>query len=230
MTGAGLKKCSPRTRSGRVVAAAMAATDSALVLVARMVVGGAAASSARKIARLASRSSSAASTTSSAAGRDVVERWRVAQALEAAVDPVVGRVRVEVERGRRAARGPLRIALVTALDRGGVHVVERDPVAGLERELGDPGAHRPGPDDADRSRSRPSSDRLDRFERLAAVAAVNGCVRHWVGPKTLSRTVRREPQCGHGTRGSRSIRVRPAVGGPGGAIPAASSAARPGRR
>ena len=32
-------------------------------------------------------------------------------------------------------------------------------------------------------------------------------VRHWVGPKTFSRTVRREPQCGHGTRGSSSMSV-----------------------
>ena len=38
MSGTGLKKCMPRTRSGRAVAAAMRATDSELVFVARIVV------------------------------------------------------------------------------------------------------------------------------------------------------------------------------------------------
>ena len=42
-----------------------------------------------------------------------------------------------------------------ALDGGRVDVVDEDLVAGFERELGDPGAHRPGPDDAD------ELDRLD---------------------------------------------------------------------
>ena len=50
MSGAGLKKWSPTTRSGRLVAAAIGATDSALVFVARIVAGSATASSVRKIA------------------------------------------------------------------------------------------------------------------------------------------------------------------------------------
>ena len=36
-----------------------------------------------------------------------------------------------------------------------VDVVDQDLMAGFERQLGDPGAHRPGPDDAD------ELDRLD---------------------------------------------------------------------
>ena len=50
MTGAGLKKWRPTTRSGRAVAVAIAAIDSALVFEARIASGGAAASSAAKTA------------------------------------------------------------------------------------------------------------------------------------------------------------------------------------
>ncbi len=45
-------------------------------------------------------------------------------------------------------------------------------MTGLERDLGDPRPHRPGPDDADRPDRHPGSDELHRFERLATVAAV----------------------------------------------------------
>ena len=48
ITGAGLKKCSPRTRSGRAVASAIAAIERALVFVARIASGAAAASRTRK--------------------------------------------------------------------------------------------------------------------------------------------------------------------------------------
>jgi hypothetical protein len=47
--------------------------------------------------------------------------------------------------------------------------MEDDLVACFEGNLGDPGAHRPGPDDADDIHR---SDDLERLERLAAVAAV----------------------------------------------------------
>ena len=148
MTGAGLKKCSPSTRSGRDVTAAMSATDSALVLVARRVAGAAASSSARKIACFAARSSSAASMTSSASAATSSSAGVSIEATEASVDPCLGRIRVEVE----PAGAPLEArpdALATALDRGRVHVVEVDPMAGLDGQLRDPGTHRAGPDDAD---------------------------------------------------------------------------------
>ena len=67
ISGAGLKKWSPSTCSGRLVATAIAATDNALVFVARSASGGASRSSAPKIVRLRSRSSMAASMAMSAA-------------------------------------------------------------------------------------------------------------------------------------------------------------------
>ena len=149
MTGAGLKKCRPMTRDGRVVAAAIAATDSALVLVARMAVGGAARSSARKIARLAARSSIAASMTRSATVGEVVQRARDMQPGRPALDPVVDRVGVEVQ-SRGAARQTVADPALDAGDRGRVEVVDADVVAGLEGDLGDAGAHRAGADDPDR--------------------------------------------------------------------------------
>ncbi len=66
MSGAGLKKCMPSTRSGWCVADAIAATERALVFVARPQAGEALWSSVRKMVRLRSRSSNAASITQSA--------------------------------------------------------------------------------------------------------------------------------------------------------------------
>ena len=100
---------------------------------------------------------------------DGVERVAVPEASQPPVDPVVDRVGVELQ-SRRAAGEPVTDPLPPALDRGLVDVVEDDLVAGLERELGDPGAHRSGADDPDDVRW--TSDRLERLERLAAVAAV----------------------------------------------------------
>ncbi len=59
---------------------------------------------------------------------------------------------------RGPARGPSVKACPDArpssLDRRGVDVVQDDLVPGLERDLGDPGAHRARPDDADDDRAR----------------------------------------------------------------------------
>lgn len=55
MMCAGLKKCRPRTCSGRAVTAAMASMSSAEVLLARMAEGFSRASSSRKICCLRSR-------------------------------------------------------------------------------------------------------------------------------------------------------------------------------
>jgi glutathione S-transferase len=63
MSGTGLKKCRPATRSGCAHAAAIAVTESDEVLLARMQPGATTPSSARKISRFASRSSTIASIT-----------------------------------------------------------------------------------------------------------------------------------------------------------------------
>ena len=151
MTGAGLKKCSPMTRSGCDVGAAIAATDSALVFVARMTVGGVAASSAQKIARLAPRSSRAASTTrQGAAAATIVERLARRGAL-----PVAHRPSSSAESGSRSSRvarrsRPLRMRARPRSIAAASTSWSQTGMARLEGELRDPGAHRPGPDDADR--------------------------------------------------------------------------------
>ena len=81
-------------------------------------------------------------------GRDVVEGGGVAQPFDPALDPRVGGIGVEIETGGAPFEaGP--DARPAALDRGRVDVVQDHVVARLERELGDPGAHRPGTDDRD---------------------------------------------------------------------------------
>ena len=172
ITGAGLKKWSPSDplrprrsppRSRRSTGRSCSSRGSHR--------GAAAASRARKIVRFSSRSSSAASIDDVGLVAELRRATSVvAQPGEPAVDPVVDRVGVELEL-RRAAGEPVADPVRPRSMAAVVDVVEDDLVAGLERELGDPGAHRPGPDDADRDRD-PRSDRLERLERLAAVAAV----------------------------------------------------------
>ena len=72
ITGAGLKKCMPATRSGERVAAAMAVIDSVLVLLAKIAGGGQIESSCANSLRLSSRSSSAASITTP----DPAKTWK----------------------------------------------------------------------------------------------------------------------------------------------------------
>ena len=148
ISGAGLKKWSPSTCSGRLVAAAIAATDSALVFVARIASGGASRSSAPKIVRLRSRSSRAASIDDVGRRGDRVQRHRRAQVRKATLDPVVDRIRVELEL-RRAPAEAGADPLDPSFERLLVDVVEHDLVARLERDLGDPRAHRPRADDTD---------------------------------------------------------------------------------
>ena len=64
MTGAGLKKWIPSTRSGWVQAAAIAVTDREDVLVARRAASPTTGSIRRKLSRLIARSSTIASITS----------------------------------------------------------------------------------------------------------------------------------------------------------------------
>ncbi len=69
ITGTGLKKCRPTTRSGRLVAAAMSTIVSELVLLAKIVSGPHSRSSSRKSSCFRSRSSVTASITMSASPR-----------------------------------------------------------------------------------------------------------------------------------------------------------------
>ena len=92
MSGTGLKKCIPTTRSGCCVADAICAIARLLVLLARMVVGWDAASSRRKVARFSSRSSgiasisrSTAASSSSVAAAEM--RAKVAAAVASSICP-----------------------------------------------------------------------------------------------------------------------------------------------
>ena len=177
MTGAGLKKWRPRTRSGCALAAiAIAVTDSALVLVARIVVAGSAASSCRKIARLASRSSSAASTTRSGHRfRERDQRRGVAQPGEATLDPTRRPTPDRGQDGQPGARDRSGSATVRARWRRGPRRGDGPrgrPRWRAGRSLRPSCRHRRHRRPRPSRRPRPWSDRLDRFERLAAVGAV----------------------------------------------------------
>ena len=107
-------------------------------------------------------------------GGEVVERRRVREPLEPALDPGLGRVGVEVE-ARGAPRQPGADAGPPALDGGRVDIVEAHMVAGLECELGDPRAHRPGADDTD---DTDDTGRADRDDHRVTEARM----RRWAGP------------------------------------------------
>ena len=79
---------------------------------------------------------------------DRVERDRRPQVREPTVDPLVDRVRVELELRRTPPEADAN-PLDPSLERLFVDVVQHDLVARLERDLGDPRAHRPGAHDAD---------------------------------------------------------------------------------
>ncbi len=82
-------------------------------------------------------------------GGEIVESGRLVEAGEPLAHPTGGGVGVKVQ-----SRGaPFEAASDTrpaALDGGRIDVVDPDLVSRLERELGDPGAHRAGTDHADR--------------------------------------------------------------------------------
>ena len=79
---------------------------------------------------------------------DRVERDRGPEVCEPTVDPLVDRVGVELELRRTPPEADAN-PLDPSLERLLVDVVQRDLVARLERDLGDPRAHRPGAHDAD---------------------------------------------------------------------------------
>ncbi len=142
ISGAGLKKCRPTTRSGRPLADAMAVTDSAEVLVARIVSGRQSAWSSANSAALGAGSSTMASITRSASASGArsppaVKRPRAASAVAASSAPFSTRLASPASMRplpRSSARG-------VGLDRD-------DAMPRLEAHLRDPGAHRPEPHDA----------------------------------------------------------------------------------
>src|SRR3712207_2697274 len=77
MTGAGLKKCIPTTRSGRPLVMASSVTDRLEVFVARIVSGGQMPCSCERTAVLSSVRSGTASTTSSTSARSSIEVVKV---------------------------------------------------------------------------------------------------------------------------------------------------------
>ena len=145
IVGAGLKKCSPQTWSGRSVAIAISTTGRVDVLVARMASGLTTWSSSANSARLASRSSTIALDDQVAVdepvelvgGRDAGER-RVAVG---GGETIPGHVAVEAGSDRR------RSAASAASARRATH---RHGEPRPCRHLGEPDPHDPGPDDPDR--------------------------------------------------------------------------------
>ena len=145
MSGAGLKKCMPTTRSGDEVAAAISVTESAEVFVARMQSGRTIRSSSANRAVFAGRSSTIASITrsqSANASRSVVSSSR-ADSRVPVFAAELALVDLASEEVRDAARGRL-----TQLRR---HLATDRLVAALDRELRDAGTHGAEPDHADLS-------------------------------------------------------------------------------
>ena len=138
ISGTGLKKCMPTTRSGLAAAAAMRPTDRLLVLVASRVCGAAAASSSRNAWRFSSRSSGIASTTSSAAARCFQHLlWSDAPHRRVAV---AGRELRLLDAPRQEATHPV----ARLVDRARQRVVQEHLDARGGRDLGDAGPHRAG--------------------------------------------------------------------------------------
>ena len=143
ISGAGLKKCMPTTRSGVDVAAAISVTESADVLVASTASGRQMRSSSAKSSCFGARSSTIASITrsqSAKSARSVVSERRA--------DRGVARRLLELSflhLAREEVRDPVARALAE---------LERDLAAdrldaGFDAELRDARAHRAEPDDAD---------------------------------------------------------------------------------
>ncbi len=143
ISGTGLKKCSPATRSGRAQALAMAVTGSDDVLVARMHVSPTAASSSLNSACLASSFSTMASTTivhpdspASVSGRAIraTARW-----ASSAWNPALGGKPVEHVRDGAACVGRC----------AGPRIDQTHLEARLRGDLRDAASHESGADDAD---------------------------------------------------------------------------------
>ena len=135
ISGAGLKKCSPRQRSGRALPAAIAVIEIAEVLLASTARSSQMPSRAAKSSRLAPMSSTIASITS----------WQPASApssltsvsRSSAPPPLVLAALALLD----AAREPALDARARALERGVVDVAADDLAAALEQHLCDARPH-----------------------------------------------------------------------------------------
>ena len=135
----------PTTRSGVVTAEAISVTESADVLVARTVSGPTIDSSSEKSASFASSSSTIASITRSHpsnASSSVVRRQPVKRRRA-----LVGRHALLVDLALEEMRDPFACLLTEVVGDLAAHGL----VSRFDRELGDPGAHRPQTDNADRA-------------------------------------------------------------------------------
>ena len=175
ISAGGLKKCMPTTRSGCGTSAAIAVTGSEEVLLARIAPGPQASARPANSSRFSPRSSGAASTTRSHSPRSPML--------------VAAPTRSLATFGSRFAPQALRRALGQApvqpldarLERRWDGVVETGLVAAQGSDLGDPGAHRAGADDAD---PLDAHDARFRFARAVVI-----CLR------TSARASRGRPAC-----------------------------------
>jgi hypothetical protein len=100
-------------------------------------------------------------------GRDVPDP------LEPRPNPFVGGLLVEVE-FHRSPRQAIADPVATCRDGRFIDVEEDDLAAGLERHLADPGAHRPGTDDADDRRQVVTAPRRRRLGHQTDLIDSNG--------------------------------------------------------
>ena len=144
ISGTGLKKCMPTTRSGRAAAAASAVTGSEDVFVASTASASQISDRRANSSRFSSRSSGAASITSSQRA-EVLERGR-------GVEATLGRrggARSDQRPRSAPLRSPSRTLLEAALERLRERVVKVGLEAAEAGDLGDAGAHRAGAGDAE---------------------------------------------------------------------------------
>ena len=134
ITGAGLKKCMPTTRSGPGTPAAISVTLSDEVLVASTQSSRTTSATLPNSSRLSSSDSGAASMTMSASASAPSSGRRLDRPGRARLEPALLDLALE----------PLGDAGQPALERIGVGVVDERARARRRGELGDAGAHRPG--------------------------------------------------------------------------------------
>ena len=178
ISGAGLKKCIPTTRSGVDVAEAISVTESADVLVASTASGRTIRSSSSKSARLASSSSTIASITRSQPARSessvVSDRRPAAAARSSAASCPFSTLR-----SRKCSIRPR--ACLAELER---HLAADGLEARLDRELRDPRAHRAQPDHAHSAHQAATAAdsrrprRREAVSRASATGTRGACARH----------------------------------------------------
>ena len=206
MTGAGLKKCRPTTRSGCATGAASSVTESDEVLVASTQPAPTAAASAANSSCLSSSRSGAASMTMAHGASAATSADR----LDAA-DDRLGLVGRDPAPGHRPLqrRGD---ALARRAQRLGHRVVQQRARAGLRGQLGDAQPHRAGADHADGLRDRHGGGAYQaRFatarygkdpgyesggRRTARGAPLPDCDRRWYSAALLSDEDAACPACG----------------------------------